>query len=115
MTKTVLTTTIALMGVKVKIQEMRNNPLIDKKTLTELENSLNDLNLETEIEEKIISLLNFIDPTAFAVDEEEEEAEEEEKEVEEEEEEESAKKAAPAPQFQSGKGQFGKKPTFVKV
>lgn len=124
MTKTVLTTMMALAGVKARIEEMKKNPLIDQKVLKELEKVIDDLNIETVIEEKTLSLLNFIDPNAFVVDEEETEEEEEkveEEEVEEEEEEEEeeqeqpAKKAAPAPQFQTGgKSQFGKK-SFTQV
>ncbi len=128
MTKTVLTTVSAVLAVKAKIQEMKLSPFTDQKAIAAVEKALNDLNIETEIEDKVLNLLNFIDPTAFVIDEEEEEETEEEEKAEEEEEEEEvkteeeeeeeeqpAKKAAPAPHFQSGKGQFGKKPTFVKV
>ena len=111
----------ALMGVKAKIEEMKANPLIDQKALLSLEKTLNDLNVQTEIEEKTLTLLNFIDADAFVIDEEEEveeeEEETEEKEEEEEEvEEEEPKKAAPVPQFQTGKGQFGSgKKSFTQI
>ncbi len=120
MSKTVLTTMIALVGVKAKIEEMKKNPLIDQKVLKELEKVIDDLNIETVIEEKTLSLLNFIDPNAFVKEDEEEEEEKEEEEVEaeeEEEEEQPAKKAVPVPQFQTGggKGQFGKKQMMTSI
>ena len=123
MTKTVLTTMMALAGVKARIEEMKKNPLIDQKVLKELEKVIDDLNIETDIEEKTLSLLNFIDPNAFVKDDEEEEeeekeqAEEEEEEEVQEEEEQPAKKAAPVPQFQTGgKGQFGSgKKQFISI
>ena len=117
MTKTVLTTMRALLAVKAKIEEMENNPFVDKKILKDLNKALEDLNLQIEMEEKILSMVNFIDPDAFVIDEEEsEEEEEKEEQAEEEEVQEEEKEEEPAPQFQKGnKINFGKKPAFVKV